>query len=425
MSASFFDYKILEFQVETQGKTNPGFKNIVSTIASIEFSESITSPMSRISILLSNASGMLSKFKLRGGERVRLVIEQSATGSKLNLTEENENEYYISTIRSTQESTKEAILIELVPREFFTNETARVFKRYDTTLDSSVQKILKEELSTTRYSSKNIEKSRNKYSFMGNARKPFTVLGWLCPKGIPTGGQDKKGESGTAGFLFFENQEGYNFKSVDSLFDESRSAKATYNHSEVSASPGEISANFKLTSAPTFKKNVDIEENLSIGMYSSINYYFDTNTRTFYKKKYTLESSYNLMKHSSDGDPSLIPNGLADSPSRLMVSMLDDGQMDKSGNLKSPDERINYQAQAVTRYNLLFSQALNITVPLNLRLTVGDVIILNLPKISLEDSNKGLKDNSRSGKYVISKLKHSFGDKGLTGLQLVRDSYGD
>jgi hypothetical protein len=86
---------------------------------------------------------------------------------------------------------------------------------------------------------------------------------------------------------------------------------------------------------------------------------------------------------------------------------------------------MEYQAQSVSRYNLLFSQSLNITVPLNLNLTVGDVINVDFGQITKEQDKQGLKDNRKSGKYIISKLKHSFSNiKGLTGLELVRDSYG-
>jgi hypothetical protein len=420
--ASYFNYKILEFSVETK----EGFIDLSQSVSTITYSEDITSPVTYVSLLIVNTGGILSKLKLRGGERTRLLIEQPASGAKFTL-DENNNTYYIYNIgNSTTESTKEVFTLDLIPGEVFTNETSRVFRRYDSELKSTVEKILKEELGTTRYKSTNIEKTVNKYSFMGNARKPFTVLGWICPKGIPQVERGKSGTTqGTAGFLFFENQEGYNFKSVDSLFDANRSSKVTYTYKEIVPGPADPRANFRITSPPVFSKNVNVLDNLRIGMYSSVNYFFDTNTRKFYPNVYKLSESYNQMNHAGDDDPPEIPNGLQDSPSRLMVKMLDNGQMDKSGKLEAADKRMEYQAQSVTRYNLLFSQTLNITVPLNLALTVGDVITVEFGQITKEDQNKGLKDKSKSGKYIISKLKHVFGDnKGLTGLELVRDSYG-
>lgn len=420
--ASYFNYKILEFSVETK----EGFIDLSQSVSSINYSEDITSPVTYVSLLIVNTGGILSKLKIRGGERVRLIIEQGATSAKFTL-DENNNTYYIYNIgNSTTESTKELFTLDLVPGEVFVNETSRVFRRYDATLDSTVNKILKEELKTKRFNSSNIEKTVNKYSFMGNARKPFTVLGWVCPKGIPQTERGKSGPTqGTAGFLFFENKEGYNFKSVDSLFDKNRPSKETYSYKEIVPGPADPKANFRITSPPVFSKNVNVLDNLRIGMYSSVNYFFDTNTRKFYSNVYKLSESYKQMNHSGDDDAPEIPFGLQDSPSRLMVKMLDNGQMDKSGKLEVPDKRMEYQAQSITRYNLLFSQTLNITVPLNLNLTVSDVITIEFGQITKEEDKQGLKDKSKSGKYIISKLKHVFGDnKGLTGLELVRDSYG-
>ena len=179
--ASYFNYKIIECSIGT----GEGFIDISQSISSMEYTESITSPVTYFSLAVINTGGILSKLKLRGGEIVRLVIEQDAT--KLRLTfDESDNIYYVYNIgNSTTESTKELFTLDLVPSEVFVNETSRLFKRYDNTLDNTVSKILKDELKTTRYNSSNIEKTINKYSFMSNARKPFTVLGWLCPKGIP------------------------------------------------------------------------------------------------------------------------------------------------------------------------------------------------------------------------------------------------
>jgi hypothetical protein len=87
------------------------------------------------------------------------------------------------------------------------------------------------------------------------------------------------------------------------------------------------------------------------------------------------------------------------------------------------DDRIRYQAHSVTRYNLAFSQIANITVPLNLNLTVGDVIFLDIGEITKQEKQK---DSKKSGLYLIAELAHEFSDnQGYTGLKLVRDSYGE
>ena len=66
----------------------------------------------------------------------------------------------------------------------------------------------------------------NKYGFIGNMRKPFTVLTDLASKQLP----EMEGD-GTAGYLFFETQSGYKFKSIDKLI--SAESVETYTSTEV------------------------------------------------------------------------------------------------------------------------------------------------------------------------------------------------
>ena len=342
--ASYFNYEIQEFSIETNSK---GVIDFTTSVSFISYSENITSPMTYVDVLISDTVGALSKYRIRGGEKIFLKIFQPATTGSFKL--DDKNTYYIANIEAAaSQSTREFFKLTLVPREYFTNETSRVFQRFDNTIEASVQDILKNPterggLNTSRFNSSNLEKTSNKYSFFGGARKPFTVLGWLCPKAIPG---ESGNEKGTAGYLFFENINGYNFKSVDTLFNvDARQVKATFSYRETIAdTPADQRVNFEMTSMPVFTKAVNILDNLRIGMYASINYFFDTNTRKFYKNKYTLKDSYDIMKHSSDKshkeDAPSIPEGFEDSPSRLMVSMLDSGQMDKSGKLEAVDKRM-------------------------------------------------------------------------------------
>jgi len=441
--SSYYNYKILEFLIESWDGSSS--IDVTTCVSSIQYFEDVFSPAIFISVLLVNTDGILTSLDnkdnsmqpgIKGGERVRLVIEQTATKSTIKL-DETKNSYYIYKVHgSTTEATREVFLIELAPVEVFMNETSRVFKRYPEQdgnvqgIDTSVKLILKDVLKTT----KNIdaEPTLNSYSFFGNSKKPFSVLTWLCPKSIPNIGKSGT-ETGTAGFLFYQNKNGYNFKSVDKLLSglipNSADSKNISKYSLPNSTPNEAdpASNFIILSIPVFERNVNIFENLRIGMYSSVNYFFDINTRKLNVYNYKLTESYNIMKHSSRStEKPKVPKGLENSPSRLMVKVTDSLVKNVIGGdpNKTPDNISKYQSQSVARYNLAFSQLLNITVPLNLNLTVGDVVDLNFANISKDDS-RGNKDNLKSGYYMIKELSHLFSEnKGYTGLKLARDSYG-
>lgn len=427
--SSYFNYKIREFLIESlDGKKNI---NATSCIAGIKYYEDLFSPSVFATILLSNTDGLLSSLPIRGGERVRLLIEQDATKQSIKFDETKKTFYIYKVYGSTTESTKETLLIELAPGEVFTNETSRVTKKHSGNVGETISKILKDVLKTTRINE--VEKTLNDYTFMGNYKKPFTVLTWLGPKSIPTSGTSSA-VAGTAGFLFYENKFGYNFRSVDSLLSSYRlnttqkKEVTTYVYNEKVLESADPGTNFKIMSTPVFEKNINIFDNLRIGMYSSINYFFDINKRSTSRYEYKLSESYNIMYHSGKTKP-IIPLNFENTPSRVMVRIVDSrilapGEVEEQNQLK--DNRDKYQAQSVARYNLAFSQLLNITIPLNLNLTVGDVIEIEVGNISNETDKKIQKDVEKSGYYMIKELCHSFEkSQGYTGLKLVRDSYGD
>ena len=83
---------------------------------------------------------------------------------------------------------------------------------------------------------KNIEETANPYTFIGSMKKPFTILTWLAPKSMAatagssdssdTGSQNAEA-TGTSGYLFYENQDGYNFKSIDGLVSELKQSEGS------------------------------------------------------------------------------------------------------------------------------------------------------------------------------------------------------
>ena len=80
-------------------------------------------------------------------------------------------------------------------------------------------------------------------------------------------------------------------------------------------------------------------------------------------------------------------------------------------------------AKSLARYNLLFTQSLNISIPMNVNMKVGDIIVCKFPR--LNDGEAKEHDPNLSGKYLIRALRHHFeANVNATYLKLVRDSYG-
>ena len=217
------DKSIFE-QVTLEANDQSQDVDIRAGVVSIDYYEDIFSPTITAQIVVFNTgdsiTGKDGKLRsiynglpLRGGERLSLKIKpNSEENAGLDFSETYKDYMYVSSITNVlTESQKEAFTLNLVSREAITNETVRVPIRFATssTIDTSVKKILTDYLKTEK--EMDIEKTSNTYGFIGNLKKPFNLLVWLASKGVPAESGD-----GSAGFVFFQTQDGYHFKSIDS-----------------------------------------------------------------------------------------------------------------------------------------------------------------------------------------------------------------
>lgn len=359
---------------------------------------------------------------LRGGERVSLKIKgNSDKNPGLNFTRDN---LYVSSITDVfSETNRESFLLNLVSREAITNETSRVAKKYPTSssIDTSVRSILTEVLQTNKMGT--IDKTSNQYGFIGNLRKPFTVLVWLASKGVPDISKDA-----TAGFVFFQTKEGFQFRSIDKLIMDS--VKAEYYYSQVNVNRIGSNTDFKILNYST-QRNQNLLEKLRLGTYSSYRMFYDPLTFGFTKEQdavFKLDAYSSAVKNL--GKELDLPNlssgtnvNLGDIPTRILTQILDIGTVESEVSTKINSNPIKYQSQAIMRYNILFTQSVSMIVPSNTNLKAGDIISCKFPKISGSDKNEY--DKEQSGLYMIKELCHHFDpEASYTSMKLVRDTFG-
>jgi len=364
---------------------------------------------------------------LRGGERVSLKIAgNSATNPGLDFATDEKDYLYVSSISNViSESQREFFELNLVSREAITNETVRVPKKFPTSqsISDSVESIIKEYLKTDKIDE--IDKTQNKYGFIGNLRKPFTVLVWLASKGVP----ESSKKDATAGYVFFQTQDGFSFRSIDNLI--SQPSKATYIYSDVNQTGYEKDNDFNILQYTT-NRNQNLIEKLRLGTYSSYRMFYNPLTfeftppekGTFKLNDYVsgvnnLGQELQLPKISSSSNVSL-----GDSPTRILTQVLDIGTMEKDVSREGNSDPFKYQSQAIMRYNILFTQTMSMTVPSNTNLRAGDIITCKFPKISREDG--ATYDDEQSGLYMIKELCHHFDTEGsYTSMTLIRDTFGN
>ena len=377
--------------------------------------------------------GIYNGLPLRGGERVIIKIAgNSKSNDGLDFSKNVTQYFYVASIQNVDVSAeKELFTLHLVSRESITNQTIRVGRKFPTsqTISDSVSDIIKDYLKSDKFGT--IDQTQNKYGFIGNLKKPFSVITWLASKSVAYNGP---GKDSTAGFLFYETQEGFNFRSIDNLINQDPFIE-DYTYSPGVVKFDDPSKDFKIIKY-SIDRNQDLMGKLQRGAYSSERYYinpvsFKPDIRHFKSTDYMGDDGINNLGDEKITLPSIDDDrSLGDLPTRIFVGMLDVGTVEKTTTDKGwndPAERnadpAKTQAQSMMRYNQLMSQIVEITVPLNTNLTAGVVIRCIFP--SIDRSKRKSPDVQSSGLYMIRELAHYFDSKGsYTKLKIVRDSSG-
>ena len=384
--------------------------------------------------------GILDGLPIRGGEPSNIVIVDH-DGNKLEFN--GDNKLYVNRVRNVISGTqKDVYSIDFTSREMLANEQCRVVKRYDGKISENIKKILTEntsaEVGIKTKKEVTVDETAINYNFIGNDRKPFYVCTWLASKSIPA----QAGKvGGSAGYVFYETYDGYNFRSLDALAEQE--PKGNYLFSNTDDIPPEYTAkvlNYDID------RDIDLQNNLTIGAYANRTLFFDFYAYNYKVRNYSVDESGGADNNEGAGSKGKIVtlgsdeiDSVADEfrlpVSRLMNRVLDVGTLPAG---KDIDEQLKTwkdspfdptydstktMVQSVMRYNQMFSVKINIMIAGDFRLRAGDLIRCEFPRLSTESNTRPNKVSG--GLYMIASLCHNITPRETyTSLTLVRDTFG-
>ena len=307
-------------------------------------------------------------------------------------------------------STNSSVLLKCISEESLQNECeeSKVKDSYQGTIADHVKSLLTNNLKTK----KNIKVDNGtNYNYIGNNHKPIYVINWLSKHDT----DDKKGK--TAGFLFFETSEGFQYRSIDKLLSQKpkRSLIMTdsveYNDRSYGGKIMEVN----------FANQTNALTKLRSGIKSEL-ITFDPRDRTFNKKSKTEKSDANSGKNFAKFNKKF-----ASCVTRTTFMMNDTGSQPGGKNKQQirKNSKKNFEAdvilnQAITRYNEIDAQQSTVVIPGDFTLHAGDNIFIDINSLS----NLDLVDGYAGGKYMIVSLTHRMESNGVfTKLNISRDKF--
>ena len=394
---------------------------LLSGVRSIDYYESITSPSISAVVKIIDVDGTLSSKGVYGGEKlaVKMKSGKDSEFEEFIITPEKQ-ELILNSIGGVTSGVKQqTATLQFVSKDLIKNETARINRRYVGNISDSIKKIMTDDpkgIKTTKEVDCETDRSKNNYAFVGNKDTSFDIIQRLQPK---AGGAGYNDETKTDyGFMFFENYDGYHFRSIRSLFE--LEPEFTYVKTEISASDDLVIEEYNLNSGN------DIVLNAKSGLYNNETTFVELDKTKITKVKFNMTETADLSLK-----PPKVPVNIEGKPSRIMLRVVDTGvhqhyeENDTSlENVQKFTDLAVYQNKSYARFALLNTQTLNITVSLNPELRAGQTILVRFPVSEYINKFGDEKSNDISGKYLISHLRHEFeGGKFRTHLRLIRDLF--
>ena len=399
-------------------------KDISRLVTELSYEESVFDVSIRVSAVVIDSAAdpsfvvvlsVLEELKVAGGELVELEFMDNNDNTY-------ELEMYIDEIVGSSNNTKDqTYFITLCSEELLLNESKRVRKKFEGKISDSISTILTRDLGTTKELT--VDETINKFNFLGVNYKPFYWCLSLAKKSVPF----KQGQ--VAGYLFFENYTGYHFRAIDELFDQDEKRKYIYNET-VKTLPPDFDAKIM---EYNMRSNMQFQKNLSTGSYNTEKFDFNPQEQTYDENKFAYtdqEGGINIPAKTNVTE--YVNPKFISEPSRYFTYMKDVGtlpegtslekQLDKSAeeNLQLPD----IAAQAAMRYQQAFTIQMEITIPADMGVNVGDIVFVDVPEISSRKQRVPDPEEANSGLYMISELCHKLTpNRSVSKLILVRDSY--
>jgi len=461
--ASVKDFSPESIEITTWGGT---VEDITALCPLFQYYEDIDEPFVRATLaVIDSGANLIKTAPIQGGELVTIKFNCAADA----VLESFELKFRIWKVYNRKFSANtQTYSLALLPSEAFTNQYQRVVKKLSGKPSEIVKDLLKNYLQTEE--ELDIESTGNTISFYPARKSVTSIIRNLLVRSVSQNAynniglgssknntvstensENDKTVKGTAGYLFFQNKNGFVFNSIDKLCDDGKQnfdgkpAIAEYFASPALDYAGSKN-NYYTIEAYRFTTEIDLLDKMQRGVYSNKMVLYNYATAETEEIVYNMKDTFNNMAKLGYQDNLPIFATTVDGeselpPSRVMSMVIDNeswnfseevGDPEEGGDGGGyPDETKYLIAQGIARRNVLELQKLEINIPGNYNLTVGEKIKIYLPNMaSQEERKRNNWDNESSGKYLISKLSHNFnmadetGQTFETSLTLIRDTYG-
>ena len=427
------DIILISYQ-SLDGSGTPKRLSIRSLVQEVSIYESLDGKFLSGDMTLLDATNAIQTLPITGFERVEFFLRTPGTDKGFDFSVATGHPMFVYALQNRTGANPRSQLytLKFISIEAIRNHQTRVSQAFTGNIDQMVTDICYNYLKTKK--DLIIEDTKSNHKFVIPRLKPTAAI-----ESLRKNAQSLHYEN--SGFLFFENGDGFNFKSYEGLFCKKngspRKVKAHYSPKIKNIGEDPVYA-LQSVESFTILKQFDTLNNTANGVYSSRLITHDLYNKTFTETDFDYNKEYSKQNHLEQDD-----NGDKRSDNGILPFFnYDAGQTFGTKNEgiiyyqsetskvhdthELPDSK-NILQKRVSQHIAVNSLVIEITAPGTTELRVGDIINFTLPKYA-PNSKNDTHDNDKylSGRYLISAARHhvsTLNKRHTLALELIKDSF--
>jgi len=397
------DYKLNTLVIVTSdGKT----VDVSGLMIELNLYEDIFATCMTGSLVMGDSLDLISSFSLHGNEYILISVDKPSLNSPIVKT----FRIYKIGDRTLGSNGLQNYTIYFCSDELIISSQNLVSKSYKgLRIDQMVSDLLKNKLKVNPAKINQIEQTDGIFDIIIPRMAPLEAIAWLCPRAYKTNKHL---------FLFFENRDGFNFVSYESLLTAPVYRSYSYNVT-LEQSPEKNINSFTLMN---IIQDFDMIKAIRAGAFTSTLVVLDIVNRNFTSINFNVKQLANSSTLNSFAPSNDAVNRLGQSVYATEGNMLKFILSTDSDPTSNPANLKKWLPQTISRLGQLNTFKIVGSIPGDIQLKTGMVVRLEIPKMEIQDKTTGF-DPIRTGNFLVSSVHHKFIlDVSTTIVELLADS---
>lgn len=389
--------------------------NITAQVISLEIYEDMFTPFMSVSVVLRESVDYISLFPFIGEEYLEIKV------STPNIDQKIDGSFYIYKItdRMYTKDREVAYTLKGISKEYVVDANRKVSQTFKGNIGEIALTLMqKGGLNTDKTSF--IEGTSNKTAFTAAYWQPTKCLTFLAT--------NAQNQNLSPTYLFYENRNGYNFRSVDELLKATtyhKFIKDNFTRSEIN----DMSVQATKDPQEDFKRILELDvpvlsdymEDIQSGRLKSRIVSHDLVTKQYSVKDYSVRKDTEHPATLLNKNPAYSPYAATNSISTLMIMPR------HFANYTSFADVTNYSTaqKRMSFFQNLNKYKVNIQVLGRTDYTVGQVYELSIPKATqiTKEQTETSEDEILSGRYLLAAVSHMITKEGhICNMELIKNS---